>query len=774
MKNAAMITDSQLVASRIVLHGTVQGVGMRPAVARLARNVELTGFVRNSSSGVEIQIEGFVDHVEQFVVRLLPEIPAIAAVHAIDEQAAFRVGFTDFRILPSHGEQSPTSTSVPADMSICQRCRSEVMDNRNIRFGYPFTSCTDCGPRYSLIRSMPYDRNATSMIDFELCDSCHQEYSQSPADRRFHSQINACPECGPGLVYLHSSSTAVQNGFEAVHAAAMAIRQGMVVALKGIGGYQLVCDATSDSAVRRLRERKCRSGKPLAVMVEGVDAAMRLAKLRTTERQTLADSGNPIVLLTSREASVLSRHIHPNLGHVGIMVPSSGLHLVLVREVGGPCVVTSGNVDGAPLGYREADSGRFKTLADGCLSHNREIVRPIDDSVVKCVGDHRIVIRAARGLAPLQLRISANKAILAVGGHQKVALAISNGRQSVLGPHIGDMHSVAARQRFVEQVEQIKQLYRVVHPIIVHDMHPDFFTTQWASKQARENAIHTIAVQHHHAHVVAGMVEHDWLDREVLGVAFDGTGYGTDGTVWGGEFLLCTAAGFRRVARIRPLALPGGEQCVREPWRTAMAVLQDATNVQCAMDSLSWAGSDTQRRRLSGLLRSGPSIAGSALTSSVGRLFDGVASILLHIAASSYEGEPAMRLEAICDPSATGEYTMPLVDGEIIEIDWRPMIRNLLSDQKAGVLVQVLATRFTRGLARAIADVAGRFSEFPVVLSGGCFQNSLLTEETSLMLGNHPQPVGLPGIVPCNDGGLSAGQLAVAASVFADYVQEGV
>jgi hydrogenase maturation protein HypF len=601
---------------------------------------------------------------------------------------------------------------------------------------------------------------------------------KSAADRRFHAQTTACPNCGPQLEFVDSTDGQVVSGSAAIERAAEAVRNGRILALKGIGGYQLVCDATSSTAVGTLRKRKHRPRKPLAVMVGSVEEAAVYATLTDFDKSALTSPANPIVLLPVRVGTSLCDLIHPALQMVGMMLPTSPLHLWLLKLCGLPCVVTSGNVGGDPLVFRnEQASAELSGVADAWLHHNRDIIRPIDDSVVRCIDREQVTIRAARGIAPLSLALPNAPELLATGGNQKVAIALSNGHQAVLGPHIGDLNSLATRQRFIESVHQFSELYRLQPTAIAHDSHPDFFTTGWAASQT----VPTISVQHHHAHVAAGMLEHGWLDREVLGVAFDGTGYGTDGTIWGGEFLLSTTMAFRRVAYFRTFPLPGGDRAIREPWRIALPLIVEACGVDKAKNVLAWiryADAFEPVAQYLGRTRLGHcklQVATPAershtqnglfpVTSSVGRLFDGVASLLFQLEEASFEGEAAMRLEAVCDPNAVGEYEIPIIGTEPAFLDWRLMIREIVRDMQAKAPTSEIATKFTRSVARSVSTICGRFPKHPVVLTGGCFQNQLLTELTAAMLAEHSAAVGLPGRIPINDGGLAAGQLVIAAA----------
>ncbi|APZ91728.1 carbamoyltransferase HypF [Fuerstiella marisgermanici] len=769
MHSGSLITTNELVASRIVLRGLVQGVGMRPAIVRLAQEMQLAGFVINDGRGVTIHIEGTRNQLATFERQLNSHIPAEASVSSILSSQIAADGLSTFAINSSDAVERKLTTAVPQDKAVCEICLRDVQQPDGRRFAYPLTTCADCGPRYSIVDSMPFDRSTTAMHEFSLCVGCQREYCES-SDRRFHAQTIACPACGPHVTFTYGENTKASSGNEAVLRAASAICDGEIVAVKGVGGYQLVCDATSAAAVDRLRRRKRRPRKPLAVMVLSLEQAEQLAEICEAERAALVNPANPIVLVKARADSSLAPQIHPGMKTVGLMLPTTPLHWQLMNLTGVPCVVTSGNVNGQPLIYRNTVAAfELSHIADGWLHHNRPILRPIDDSVVRCIDGKQSTIRAGRGLAPLTLTLPPAIPILAVGANQKVALALCNGHQAVLGPHIGDPNSVAARERFVGSVEQLTKLYHAQPVAIAHDSHSDFFTTRWAKDQG----IPTVNVQHHHAHVVAGMVEHGWLDREVLGVAFDGTGFGPDNTIWGGEFLLCTATDYQRVARLRPFELLGGELAIEEPWRITLALIAEACGVDHASRLLSWCNKmptfqvliqNVARREQD---RSSPPLASLfPFTSSMGRLFDGIASLLLKVPDSTYEGEAAMRLEASCDPAAHGEYVIAVNENDerLIELDWRPMIRSIVLDVQDGVPTSSIATRFIRGIANCVAAVCRRFDQHPAVLTGGCFQNRLLTEFTAMALREHAQPIGLPGKIPVNDGGLAVGQLAVAAA----------
>lgn len=762
--------DRILERKLITLRGTVQGLGVRPAVARLARSYRLLGSVRNDVDGVRIDVIGVSPSISKFLDRLGQAIPTgfDVDVHPIDVPETLPDSFA----IDVSRDAGPTRTIVPVDRKICADCLAETDDPSNRRYSYPFTSCTDCGPRYSILAAMPYDRCRTSMSKFEMCLRCRTEY-EDPDDRRFHSQTNCCPDCGPRWWSIEDRTLTVHDGVEAMQAAAQCLRQGGIVSLKGIGGYQLVCDATNEVTVSRLRDAKRRPRKPLAVMVRDLARAIELTLIGALEQAALQSPAGPIVIARARRdtsvSDLLCRTIHPGLRDIGVMLPTTPLHHWLCDRSEQPLVVTSCNLEGEPILY-EADQAerRMRGIVDLHLHHDREIIRPIDDSVVRCMANRIVTIRAGRGLAPLTIGNSSTIHAIAAGGHQKVAVAISNGYQSILGPHIGDMDHAESRARYRQQADALCQLYGCRPQLAAHDLHPDYFSTlcfQDRSLPVQRDGCSTAAVQHHHAHVVSAMAEAGLLDRSnleqsavgsnVLAIAMDGTGMGTDGTVWGGEFLRASATEFDRVGSLRPFRLAGGEAAIRDPTRVAIAIVKETIGSDGMASDLSFGRSFPETRQLLNVLANSKL---SPITTSAGRLFDGVAAIVLNEGSSSYEGELAMRLEAICDTSASEAYRFTITDQTPSELDWRPMIRQLLFDRKLGTLPGVMAMRFHRGLARAIVSFAERFPELPVVLCGGVFQNRVLVELIADMMPGDRE-LGRPGKIPPNDGGLAAGQL---------------
>lgn len=746
------LTDS-IVAVMLTLSGRVQGIGLRPALARWAMELNVAGQISNTTQGVELIVEGSKNAVQRFEKELDLHLPREAYLKKRERKNIELSGLTDFVIIENK-IGGPLSTLVPPDIAVCQECLAETLDPEDRHFHYPMTSCTNCGPRYSIIKSMPYERSQTSISEYASCNCCREEYQDSK-NRRFHAQGHSCPKCGPKIWCTDAAGRQIAHQNDAIKTTVTALTQGKTIALRGLGGYQLLVDATSEFAVERLRQKKKRYGKPFAVMVASLAEAEKLVHLNETERCELTSPTAPIVLLQSRTNAGLANSVNPGLNTLGIMLPTTPLHWLLQQQCPFPLVVSSANQEGEPLAFqREKMSTQLQSIADVWLEHDRLIERPIDDSVVRYIAGRRVTIRLARGLAPLPLELESNVPQYALGGHQKSALALCNGRQSILGPHIGDLDSLATCERYQEQIQSLQQLYGVSQFSLVCDAHPDYFTSQWADRQS--SPLET--VQHHHAHIVAGMLEQEWLDRQVLGVAFDGTGWGDDKTIWGGEFLLSTATDYTRVAHLRPFKLPGGDCATREPWRVAISLVSQT------------AGEDTAARLRLNTKQVGPllkilnSKRLSPQTTSAGRLFDGVAALILGVTHSDFEGQAAMQLESVCDLSETGSYDILLQEGKPIQLDWRPLVSQILKDRDTGVLPAVMAMKFHRGLARAIALLCRQFAPLPVVLGGGVFQNRCLVELVLQEFKQNGQSLGLPGMIPPNDGGLAAGQLAVSIS----------
>ncbi len=786
-----------VTARKLQLAGRVQGHGLRPAISRLAMQHQLAGNATNTSDGVRIHVEGRLSDMDAFISDIRNLTRASSDMSLADVSETTVTGCPGFEILVDglRLHSGAPAVEVPPDLAVCADCIRELQDPADHRYGYALTSCTACGPRYSMIDVLPFERNGTSMTAFPMCTRCDKEY-HNPANRRFLAQTTACPKCGPQVWFESSDSSELRAGPDALNAAAQTILKGRILAMKGIGGYQLICDATNEAVVQDLRTRKQRRSRPLAVMVLSAAAAGRL--LPECERDALTSEKNPIVILDQIEIPELAASIHPGINSTGIFLPATPLHTLLITAVGRPLVVTSGNLESGPMVF-ETSVARTELygLADAWLHHNRPILRPVDDSVVRIIAGQAVTIRAGRGIAPQQLAFQTSATILATGGQQKSACALSNGRQVILGPHIGDLNSIAMRNRFIEQVRKLQSLYRTTPEVIAHDLHPDYFTSQWAADQGCQ----TIAVQHHHAHIVSGMLEHGLLNQKVLGAAFDGSGYGTDGTIWGGEFLLTTTTGFQRVASLLPFVLPGGDMAVREPWRIAVSLLTSAfpdASAEQVADWLSISSSTSestagnrpaapqnrpavqQIHAVQQIVRTGS----GPRTSSLGRLFDGIAALILGLRTSGFEGEPALLLESRCStdsylPAGSipplpeigssaehGEIAGSPLTGQAEKIlDWRPFIRQAVVSLNDNRSPAELAVQFHRSVAATVRMVANQFPEFPVVLSGGCFQNRVLTEYVGEEFSDQPERLKRHGRIPPNDGGLAVGQLVVAAAI---------
>lgn len=751
------------VALGVRVSGEVQGLGVRPAIARWAAALGLAGKVWNANDGVLIHAEGAPESLQRFLAGLSQHIPHSSQPlrFAVEDEPV--EGLTDFRVEPSAGA-GPLRTPVPLDRATCPDCLLDAQNgDEPRRRAYAFVSCASCGPRYSMIHAMPYERSATTMAAFPLCADCRREY-QSPLDRRFYAESTSCAACGPRIWGVDAQGRGLGGDWRAAAAAALAA--GRIVAVRGVGGYQLLCDATRPESVARLRERKRRPSKPLAVLVESVAAADRLAWLDADEREALAVAANPIVVVRARgDSPVCAAAVHPGLRDVGLMAPTAVLHWLLVRDAGRPLVCTSGNVEGEPLEYEPNAAGRrLAGVADLWLHHDREIVHPIDDSVVRCIAGRRTTLRLGRGLGPLPLEaLSDAEPSLAVGGQLKSAVAWSNGCQAALSPHIGDLDDVAVLERWRRQWDAWRDLFGVEPREVFCDAHPDYASTRFALTFGPR----VRAIQHHHAHIAASMIEAGLGGREVLGVAWDGTGNGPDGTVWGGEFLLARLDGFERVARLRPFRLLGGEAAVRDPGRAAAAVLLESLGDEAV--ELTWL-LDPVRLRRAHVLRDRSGF--SPWSSSAGRLFDAAAWLLLGDDAAGFDGRPPMLLESLADRSDEGWYPLKVAPaGGLLELDWRPVFTEITLDLRRGVAPPAIAMRFHRGLARSIVEVWSRWRDSPLVLSGGVFQNRLLVElvfeEFERVRGAHKTGEKLvwEGAIPPNDGGLAAGQLAVGLAL---------
>ncbi|HVP45022.1 MAG TPA: carbamoyltransferase HypF [Bryobacteraceae bacterium] len=730
------VTEDTVVRARVALGGAVQGVGFRPFVYRLATELELTGWVCNSSAGLVVEAEGASARIDAFLERLEAEMPPAAVVSTRETAILAPAGFRAFEIRSSDEDAAKVAGVLP-DLATCPACLKELSDPSNRRYGYPFTNCTLCGPRYTIIEDIPYDRPRTTMRAFAMCPECRREYTD-PADRRFHAQPNACPRCGPRIW------AQPENGDAPLRQAAHVLRTGGIVALKGIGGFQLLADARQEGAVARLRSRKHREEKPFALMMPSLERVRQYCHVSGAEEQLLTSRAAPIVLLRPNGNDGIAPNVAGSSPYLGVMLPYSPLHHLLIGECEFPIVATSGNLSDEPIATTNEEAcARLGQIADLFVMHDRPIARPCDDSVARVVRSRESVVRRARGFAPLPVYVGRDlPKVLAVGGHLKNTVAIAAGKQVFLSQHVGDLDTPEARQAFERAIDDLCRLYRFQPEVVACDLHPDYASTRWA----QSSGLPVVEIQHHHAHAAACAAENG-IEGPYLGVSWDGTGYGTDGTVWGGEFFLAEGAQFERIAHLRPFRLPGGEAAVREGWRSAASVQWEAMGPEAV-------GNRPERQVLLRMLERG---INAPWTTSVGRLFDAVASMTGIAQESRFEGQAAMLLEREIGELATDE-SYPLPDG-----DWGPLIEAVHQDVTRGEATARIAARFHNALANWIVRVAGRAGVPRVALSGGVFQNGYLVERTATLLEARGFQVYTHQRVPPNDGGIALGQAVIAA-----------
>ena len=752
---------------RARVDGTVQGVGFRPYVFRLAEELGLGGFVGNDERGVVLEVEGEAAAVERFLDRLPREAPPLATIERVGAEPIDPLGGGgEFRIVASRGEGPPDALVSP-DSAVCADCLAELFDPADRRHRYPFVNCTACGPRFTIVRGVPYDRPLTTMAGFTMCAACRAEY-EDPRDRRFHAQPNACRDCGPSVALVDAGGAPVAAD-DPMRAAAAALRAGRIVAVKGIGGFHLACRADDEAAVAALRARKHREDRPFAVMASDVAAARALVALGPVEEALLAGRERPIVIAPRLPDAAVAPAVAPRCAELGVMLPYAPLQHVLLADCGGPLVMTSGNVADEPIAYRDADAlARLASIADLFVVHDRPIHVRADDSVVRAVPRRAPVrLRRSRGFVPdsLALPLPADRPLLACGAELKSTFCVARGARAWVGHHIGDLRHEETLRAFEEGVAHFERLFAVAPEVVARDLHPDYLSTAYAL--AREGVEH-VAVQHHHAHLAACLAEHGETGPAV-GAILDGSGLGTDGTVWGGELLVGGLDGFVRAGHLHPVRLPGGDQAVRQPWRMACAWLvaageRDDEAPPPIPPALADAVDEARWRAIASLARGG---VAAPVTTSAGRLFDAVAALCGLRATVTYEGQAAAELEAACDPLERGSYPLPVGEGFVL--DARETIRAVARDAAGGVATGVIAARFHRALADAVAracvEIAARHGTDVAVLSGGVLQNVRLLEGTSTRLEAAGLRVLVPERLPPNDGGISFGQAAVAAAI---------
>jgi hydrogenase maturation protein HypF len=758
---------AEIERQQVIVRGAVQGVGFRPFVFRLATDLGLNGWVSNTAQGVFIEVEGESAALNVFVEYLMSESPPHARIESLNVSRLPLVGFSHFEVRQSEETGAKTALILP-DLATCHDCLRELFDPKDRRYRYPFINCTNCGPRFSIIEALPYDRMYTTMRHFPMCLECQAEY-ETPLDRRFHAQPNACPNCGPQLALWDANGAVLAVRDEALWAAAEALRCGRIVAIKGLGGFQLVVDARDDQAVQRLRQRKLREAKPFALLFPSLPAIHMECTLTPLEEALLDSAAAPIVLVqravpSNAPFSVIAPSVAPNNPYLGAMLPHTPLHHLLMAELSFPVVATSGNRSDEPICTDEHDAlDRLRGIADVLLVHNRPIAHYVDDSVVRVVMNTAQVLRRARGYAPLPLTIAREPdapPVLALGGHLKNSVALAVGNNVFISQHIGDLETALAYQAFTRMAADLPNVYAVQPQIVACDAHPDYLSTQYAKRLTQW----PLAVQHHYAHVLSCMAEHT-ISAPVLGVAWDGTGYGGDGTLWGGEFLRINERGFLRVAHLRPFKLPGSKAAIREPRRSALGMLHEHVGdaLWDMLDLAPVAACTPQERTIFGAMLQRN--LNSPHTFAVGRLFDAVASIIGLRQHAQFEGQAAMELEFLqSDDTAEQGYQMDIESSANgLVLDWRPLLDALLRDLRTGIVRPVIAARFHHTLVTMIVTVARQVGIQQVVLSGGCFQNRMLTERTTVALRDAGFQPYWHQQIPPNDGGIALGQVLAVA-----------
>jgi hydrogenase maturation protein HypF len=771
-----MTTDAipDVVRRRIRVRGIVQGVGFRPFVFNLAHELALEGYVLNSSSGVTIEVEGSEPAVDQFAATLRNSPPPLAQIEEFTITELDPAGDTSFVIRHSEAEAGEFVLVSP-DVATCDDCWRDFGDSGNRRYGYPFTNCTNCGPRYTIIQDVPYDRPTTTMARFSMCALCQAEY-EDPSNRRFHAQPNACPECGPGLALAPANGAFPQPGdyhskdsVAIIPRARELLRQGKIVAVKGLGGFLLACDAQNDEAVRTLRMRKRRSDKPFALMARDIADVESFCEITKADRASLLSRRRPIVILRRREGSSIPTAVAPGNHTIGVMLPYTPLHYLLFSDSPeGPSqfralVMTSGNISEEPIVTSNEEAWeRLRGVADWFVFHNRDIYMRADDSVVRTFEQRERVLRRSRGYVPHPVDLGIDlQEVLACGAELKNTLCLTKGRYAILSQHIGDLENFETLEFFEETLANLKKLFRAEPRAVAYDLHPHYMSTRFALRLPLEPKI---GVQHHHAHIASCMAENH-LSEKVIGVAFDGTGYGTDGKIWGCEFLVADFTGFERLAHLRYVPLPGGDAAVRQPWRMAMSYLRDAFGEAYRNLDLAFLR-DIPKQQVAIVDAMLARRINCVDTSSCGRLFDAVASLIGLRQEVTFEGQAAIELENIADPAIDRAYPYSIEEGSPAQLDMRPMIRAIVSNLQEGVSREAIAAGFHNTLAAAIVETSRRVRDqrglTRVCLSGGTFQNMFLLERAVRGLRASGFEVFVHSKVPPNDGGIALGQAVIA------------
>ena len=754
------------IRKNIIIKGIVQGVGFRPFIHKLVQNYNLSGWVLNSNQGVEIEVEGKTEEINSFVNNIKKKLPPLARIEKIEVNQLPLIGYKGFSIKKSIVKKESSFVLVSPDISICEDCLQELFDPYNRRFRYPFINCTNCGPRFTIIKDIPYDRKKTTMNNFKMCSLCQGEYDNIE-DRRYHAQPNACADCGPQVSFYQNKIKL--EGIDPIEEAAKLLKEGKIGAIKGLGGFHLACDATNNKAVARLRRLKNREAKPFAIMSFNLEKIRQYCKLGEKEKEWLVNRARPIVLLQKKEDSLISPLVAPRNNYLGVMLPYTPLHYLLLKDNFTALVMTSGNITDQPIIADNLEAmEKLDGIVDFFLSYNRDIFNRCDDSVIKIINNDNVFFRRSRGFVPNPIILDFKlKEVLALGGELKNTISFSKENYIFLSQYLGDLRSVETLEFFKESIKSFKKMFRVKPEIIACDLHPDYLSTQYAEEIKIKEGLRVVKVQHHHAHIVSCMAENK-VKEKLIGVAYDGTGYGDDGNIWGGEFLLCDLKKYFRVGHLKYFPLPGGDKAIVEPWRMAYSYLYSIYGPKAKTLDINFI-----RRidydKLSIIEKMIDKNINSPLTSSCGRLFDAVSSLIGIRDEISYEGQAAMELESFCASGITGRYKFNIdKEEEKFIINPQEIFIDIIADLKKGLDKKVMATKFHNTVAKFTVDLCGKIRENTgineVALSGGVFQNKYLTEKVVFLLEDKGFKVYIQRKVPPNDGGVSLGQAVVAGS----------
>lgn len=746
-----------MVRRYITVKGIVQGVGFRPFVYKIARENNLKGWVKNTSKGVYIDVEGTIEKINSFTYNLKHKSPIVSKIEEIIIENRQLVNYKGFKIEKSDREKD-TVTLIPPDMGICKDCLRDIANPKNRRYRYPFTNCTNCGPRFSIIQKLPYDRPATTMDKFQMCDNCCYEY-MNPLNRRFHAQPNACPSCGPKVELIDNCGYKIIC-IDPIKEAAKFIKKGKIIAVKGLGGFHLSCDAKNKKAVQILRNRKHRPKKPLALMMKDIDTVKKYCNINAKEEEVITSNKRPIVLL-NRKISQLPENIAPNNNKLGVMLPFTPLHYLLFDENIEVLIMTSANPSGIPIIYRNKEAIEIlKPIADYFLIHNRDIYTPIDDSVVVVTLNKERVLRSARGYSPVYIDIKNKRNILACGSQLKNTFALSKNNKIFISQYIGNIENLETYNRFENILSHIKKIYNLTPSVIAYDIHPNYWSMEYAARQDIEK----IPVQHHHAHIVSCMVEND-IDDNVIGITYDGIGYGTDGSIWGGEFLLCDYKDFKRVGHINYVRMPGGDAATKEPWKMAISYIYNAYGNEV----YKYMPRVLKDRNIGPVLYMIKNNINSPQCSSMGRLFDAVSAITGYTGRITFEGEAAILLESMADMNENSRYNYDIeFKNEKYIINTNRIIREIIKDINIGTGYNFISNKFHNTLMDFSVEmcniIAEKYKIYKIVLSGGVFQNEILFKGIYEKLLDQGFEVYTHKIIPCNDSGISLGQIVIAGA----------